>query len=269
MSVPDAAIRTCDHLKEDGVFCNSPALKGRNYCYFHLNLRGRRLKAARSRSLGTNQAISVPFPEDMHAVQVSLYEVISGLASNSLDTKRAGLMLYALQQAATNLIHTPEWQGRCQQPESHQPLRALEFPAFEDQYQIPKGVDLEADPELAIEEAAGVAHNCPPLAIVGSRTTSDKKKKRKHRRRADRVPLPKPKQLWQHADPDAPFRAYTSDGRELTKEDAKRWQQRKLDEMMAFIKYGDGHVPLGPEDERMDVDIFLGAKNPDDTKDAA
>ena len=35
MSVP-----TCDHLKEDGVYCDSPALRGRNYCYFHLNLRG-------------------------------------------------------------------------------------------------------------------------------------------------------------------------------------------------------------------------------------
>jgi hypothetical protein len=41
MSVP-----TCDHLKEDGVFCNSPALHGRKYCYFHLNLRARRLNLA-------------------------------------------------------------------------------------------------------------------------------------------------------------------------------------------------------------------------------
>ena len=39
-------LRTCDHLKEDGVYCNSPALRGRDYCYFHLNLRGRRLNRA-------------------------------------------------------------------------------------------------------------------------------------------------------------------------------------------------------------------------------
>jgi hypothetical protein len=38
--------RTFDHLKEDGVCCYSPALRGRNSCYFRLNLRGRRLNLA-------------------------------------------------------------------------------------------------------------------------------------------------------------------------------------------------------------------------------
>ena len=36
--------RTCDHLKEDGVYCDSAALSGKNFCYFHLNVRGRRLR---------------------------------------------------------------------------------------------------------------------------------------------------------------------------------------------------------------------------------
>jgi len=53
--------RTCDHLKEDGVYCNSPALRGRDYCYFHLNLRGRRLKAARARDLGPRLGVPHPF----------------------------------------------------------------------------------------------------------------------------------------------------------------------------------------------------------------
>ena len=95
-----------------------------------------------------------------------------------------------------------------------------------------------------------VAHNCLPLAIVGSHQEalpvetapeaqrSDRKKRRKHRRRGERVPLPVPKELWQHDDPDAPFRAYTSDGRELTREDAKRWQQRVWAEMQAFVDHG-------------------------------
>ena len=45
MSVP-----TCDHLKEDGVYCDSPALHGQNFCYFHLNARARRLQASRLRT---------------------------------------------------------------------------------------------------------------------------------------------------------------------------------------------------------------------------
>jgi hypothetical protein len=36
-------LRTCDHLMEDGIYCQSPALRGRNYCYFHINIRVRRL----------------------------------------------------------------------------------------------------------------------------------------------------------------------------------------------------------------------------------
>jgi len=146
-------VRTCDHLKEDGVYCNSPALRGRDYCYFHLNLRGRRLKAARTHDLGPGQPINLPFPEDMHAVQVSLFEVLNGLANHRIDPKHAGLMLYALQQAATNLNHTPGWQGRCQPAEPDQPLLALEFPDFEERYHLPEGADLEADPEADQQEA--------------------------------------------------------------------------------------------------------------------
>src|SRR5271165_7358828 len=94
MSVP-----ICHHLKEDGVYCGSPALNGRDYCYFHLNLRGRRLRAARARRRGDNPALNLPFPEDMHAVQVSLAEIMWALAEGRIDHKAAGLLLYSLQQA--------------------------------------------------------------------------------------------------------------------------------------------------------------------------
>jgi hypothetical protein len=43
---------TCDHLKEDGVYCDSAALHGRNFYYFHLNVRGHRLKMARALARG-------------------------------------------------------------------------------------------------------------------------------------------------------------------------------------------------------------------------
>ena len=49
-------------------------------------------------------------------------------------------------------------------------------------------------------------------------------------------------------DPDAPFRAYTSDGRELTYEDAKRWQQRTYERMAAFVLHGDPEAPLAPDE---------------------
>ena len=228
--------RTCDHLKEDGVYCNSPALRGRNYCYFHLNLRGRRLNMARGRALGPDQPVNLPFPEDMYAVQVSLGEVINRIVNNQIAPRQAGLALYGLQQAATNLNNTPGWQGHCHPAEPNQPLLALEFPDFEEHYHLPKGVDLEAEPEEVALPGASLLPGAPPQATSSETPTHANQKKKRHHRRADRVPLPKP--LWTMKDPDAPFRAYTSDGRELTRQDAERWQKRIYQELQSFVEHG-------------------------------
>jgi hypothetical protein len=40
--------------------------------------------------------------EDRSAVQIVLTEVLRALAANQIDTKRAGLLLYGLQIAASN-----------------------------------------------------------------------------------------------------------------------------------------------------------------------
>lgn len=40
------SIRTCACLKPDGVLCHSPALRGKEFCYFHLDPEKRRLKMA-------------------------------------------------------------------------------------------------------------------------------------------------------------------------------------------------------------------------------
>jgi hypothetical protein len=54
------SFRTCDHVKEDGVSCDSAALSGKNFCYFHLNVRGRRLKMARALARGEACRIHLP-----------------------------------------------------------------------------------------------------------------------------------------------------------------------------------------------------------------
>ena len=46
MSVP-----TCTYLKPDGTVCNSPALRGKSLCYFHLDPDSRRLKSAWARAI--------------------------------------------------------------------------------------------------------------------------------------------------------------------------------------------------------------------------
>ena len=145
--------RTCDHLKEDSVYCDSPALRGQNFCYYHLNVRARRLQMARARRRGEACRIQLPVLDDMHSVQVALQQVLDALADDRIDPKRAGLMLYALQQAAANLNGTRRWKGSRPTAEYDEPLRALEVPDFEQQYDLPQGVDLNLPPDVALENA--------------------------------------------------------------------------------------------------------------------
>ena len=249
-------LRTCDHLKEDGIYCQSPALKGRDYCYFHLKLRGRRLNMARTRALAADQPLDLPFPEDMHSVQVTLFEVVNALVNKRIDTKTAGIVLYAMQQASINLNDKHASQSMCHALKPDEPLLALEFRDFEEQYHLPKGIDLEANPEVALQESGSLPATNTVETVGGITSLEQKsaKKRRKHHRRGERVPLPKPKELWEHVDPDAPFRAYTSDGRELTRADAERWQKRKIERLAAFAMYGDPDVPVNLDEPLIDVD---------------
>jgi hypothetical protein len=54
----------CDHLKEDGVFCSSPALHNQRYCCFHLNAR-----ALECRSLG--EQFDLPDDTDLEAPPIT------------------------------------------------------------------------------------------------------------------------------------------------------------------------------------------------------
>jgi hypothetical protein len=152
---------TCNHLKEDGVYCDSPALRGQRFCYFHLSARARRVQAAQARRRGESCRIQVPVLDDMHAVQVSLMQVLDALADDRIDHKRAALMLYALQQASTNLNSTPNWKGSRPRAEYDHPLRAVEAPTLEAQYELPNDIDLDAPPDVAVAQAELQA-NLPP-----------------------------------------------------------------------------------------------------------
>ena len=89
---------TCTHIKEDGTYCGSPALVNRRYCYFHLNLRGRRLRRARALRDQVNYRLDLPPLEDLASAQVALSEVVQALGSGQLDQRTGGKMLYGIQQ---------------------------------------------------------------------------------------------------------------------------------------------------------------------------
>ena len=103
------SVTRCSHVKQNGAFCGSPAMHGRKYCYFHLNIRGRRLKASRARRQGLAAPVDLPFPEDLYAVQISLHEIARAVLEQRLDHKAAGLALYSLQQSATLINSKLGW----------------------------------------------------------------------------------------------------------------------------------------------------------------
>jgi fused signal recognition particle receptor len=97
----------CRHIHTDGRRCASPSLRGEDFCYFHhttrRNSRVPHSSAALSRMSGVEQTFTLPLPEDRSAIQLSIGEVLQRIASNSIDPRRAGLLLYGLQIASLNL----------------------------------------------------------------------------------------------------------------------------------------------------------------------
>ncbi len=150
---------TCDHLMADGVFCSSPALRNQRFCYFHLDLRARRVQMAQSRRKGDSCRLRLPILDNMHAVQVALQQVGDALADDRIDFRRANGLLYMLQQVAANLNNTRKWEGRRPQVEAAEPFRALEAPDVLEEYGLPANVDLSLPPEAALDAAEQPAAN--------------------------------------------------------------------------------------------------------------
>lgn len=84
-------IPQCQHIRLCGLRCGSPALRGQNHCYYHSVIRQERPTA------------TIPQLDDGLNIQFSLREIVQGVAVGKWDTKRAALLLYAMQIAASNL----------------------------------------------------------------------------------------------------------------------------------------------------------------------
>ncbi len=90
-------IPRCQHIRVNGTQCGSPALRTKRFCYFHSR---HQLKPTR------DSLFDFPVLEDANAIQIALMQVIRAIADNKIESKRAGLLLYALQTASYNLKRT-------------------------------------------------------------------------------------------------------------------------------------------------------------------
>jgi hypothetical protein len=90
----DSAPR-CEKVREDGTVCGSPQMKGYAYCYAH-----ERMLQARPRKL------ALPPAEDANGIQLAIIMVQKALVDDEISEKKAGLLLYSLQIAASNVKQT-------------------------------------------------------------------------------------------------------------------------------------------------------------------
>jgi hypothetical protein len=105
MSSYPVSISLCNHLRVNGTQCGSPALRGGRFCFFHNNWHARRIQL--NRFPDKNDAVfNLPVLEDANSIQLALMEVMRLILSHAIDSKSAGLPLYALQTASLNLRRT-------------------------------------------------------------------------------------------------------------------------------------------------------------------
>ena len=101
----------CRHVHTSGRRCGSPALRGEQFCYYHHTTQrpGPRFRGVHPSCYD----FDMPDLDDRHGVQFALAQVLSLIATNQIDPKRAGRLLYGLQIVSSNLPREPP-PGTCQ-----------------------------------------------------------------------------------------------------------------------------------------------------------
>src|ERR1051326_167186 len=82
----------CQWVRQDGTSCGSPQMKQHIYCFAHMQM-------AQAREL----MLKLPPPEDANAIQVGIMRIQKALIEGTISTKIAGLLLYSMQLALTNV----------------------------------------------------------------------------------------------------------------------------------------------------------------------
>lgn len=95
----------CQEIKVNGTQCGSPALTRKKLCYFHERFREERERLAADKSKGASK-VDLPTLEDANSIQLALRQIMRLIIAGQIDSKQAGLLLYALQTASFNLRRT-------------------------------------------------------------------------------------------------------------------------------------------------------------------
>jgi hypothetical protein len=96
------AAARCQHIKVSGTQCGSPALRNKNFCFYHQENRPWPVECYADDEYSTG-TITLPYFEDAHSIQNVIRQVVQMVMQKRIERKTASLLLYALQIASSNL----------------------------------------------------------------------------------------------------------------------------------------------------------------------
>ncbi|HEY1210258.1 MAG TPA: hypothetical protein VGE85_12875 [Terracidiphilus sp.] len=91
----------CRHIKTDGFKCQSPAMRGSDFCYFHS-----RVQTMTKVKNSVRNDIKLPLLVDSASIQAAISQIAAASLSSRLDARHTGLLLYALQIASQNITRS-------------------------------------------------------------------------------------------------------------------------------------------------------------------
>jgi hypothetical protein len=97
----------CQHMKVNGERCQSPALRDQKFCYFHDRCSPAQIDVSTSAQFPA-APFFLPVLEDAASIQWGITQVCEHLLNRRLDAKKAGVLLYAMQIASSNLPRMQE-----------------------------------------------------------------------------------------------------------------------------------------------------------------
>jgi hypothetical protein len=98
-----SAAPRCRHIKVSGAQCGSPALRQKNFCFYHQQNRPKQADCYYKPDEYPTGVIALPAFEDAHSIQSTIRQVVQMVLQNCLEQKTASIVLYALQIASSNL----------------------------------------------------------------------------------------------------------------------------------------------------------------------
>lgn len=104
-------VKQCQRMRMNGTQCGSPALRNQKFCYFHQRCCAVQFDVSTS-AADPAALFYLPVLEDAASIQATITQVCEHLLHRRLDPKKAGVVLYALQVASSNL-------GRLSQENTH------------------------------------------------------------------------------------------------------------------------------------------------------